>query len=99
MLDFYLLKDEQRKPSYPEEAGLEFVGELDDLTFGNLQSKKIIDERFEYYSDFILDTSELRQIRKKIIEKQLQYDSDVKVLTQLLDIAESEQSGLIAFGD
>ena len=99
MLDFYLLKDEQRKPSYPEKAGLKFVGGFDEITFDNLKSKRIIDEQFDYYSDFRLATSEITQIRKKITERQLQDDPDVKVLIHLLDIAESEHNGLIAFGD
>ncbi len=99
MLDFYIIKDEQAKPNYPEQLGLEFIGGLDDKTFGNLQNKGIIDRRFDYYSDFRLATLLIKQIRQTILQKQLQADSDVKKLTQLFDTAEKKQSGLIAYGD
>jgi hypothetical protein len=99
MLDFYLLKDDQALPKHPEQLGLEFVGGLDDKTFHNLQNKGIIDKRFDYYSDFRLGTALIKQIRETILQKQLQADTDVKMLTQLFDAADNKQSGLIAFGD
>ena len=51
MLDFYIIKDDQAKPNYPEQLGLEFAGGLDDKTFENLQNKGIIDKRFDFYLD------------------------------------------------
>lgn len=51
MLDFYIIGDAQAKPSYPEQLGLEFIGELDCKTFDNLQNKGIIDRRFDFYLD------------------------------------------------
>lgn len=99
MLDFYTIKDDQSKPKYPEQTGLEFVGGIDDITFYNLQSKGIIDERFDYYSDFRLGTASIKQIRQNIFQKQLQDDLDVKKLVQLFDIADKKQIGLIAYGD
>ena len=99
MLDFYIIKDDQSKPNYPEQLGLEFVGGLEYKTFENLQNKGIIDRRFDYYSDFRLGTVLIKQIRQTIIEKQLQADSDVKKLTQLFDSADKNLSGLIAYGD
>lgn len=99
MLDFYIIKDDQSKPNYPEQLGLEFVGGLEYKTFENLQNKGIIDRRFDYYSDFRLGTVLIKQIRQTIIQKQLQADSDVKKLTQLFDSADKNLSGLIAYGD
>lgn len=99
MLDFYIIKDDQSKPNYPEKAGLEFVGGLDDKTFDNLQNKGIIDRRFDYYSDFRLGTVLIKQIRQNILQKQLLADDDVKMLIQLFDAADMQQSGLIAYGD
>jgi hypothetical protein len=99
MLDFYIIKDNQSKPGYPGQAGLEFVGGLDDKTFDNLQNKGIIDSRFDYYSDFRLGTDLIKQIRQNILQKQLQADDDVKMLIQLFDAADMHQSGLIAYGD
>jgi hypothetical protein len=99
MLDFYIIKDDQVKPNYPEKLGLEFVGGLDDKTFDNLQNKGIIDRRFDYYSDFRLGTLLIKQIRQNILQKQLQADNDVKKLTQLFDTAHKKQCGLIAYGE
>ena len=99
MLDFYILKDDQALPNHPEKLGLEFVGGLDEKTFHNLQNNGIFDKRFDYYSDFRLGTPLIQQIRQTILQKQLQADPDVKILTQLLDRAVKKQSGLIAYGD
>jgi hypothetical protein len=99
MLDFYIIKDDQPKPGYPEQAGLEFVGGLDDKTFDNLQNKGIIYKRFDYYSDFRLGTVVIKQIRQNILQKRMQADLDVKKLIHLFDIADRQQSGLIAYGD
>ncbi|TAD86295.1 MAG: hypothetical protein EAY75_08795 [Bacteroidetes bacterium] len=52
MLDFYSIKDDQAKPNYPQQLGLEFAGGLDNKIFENLQNKVIIDRRSHYYSDF-----------------------------------------------
>ena len=51
MLDFYLIKDEQPKPDYPEQLNLEFAGGIDFKTFNDLIRKGIIDSRFDYYYD------------------------------------------------
>lgn len=99
MLDFYIIKDEQSKPGYPEQIGLQFAGGLDDTTFGGLQKKGIIDSRFDYYSDFRLETTVIKQIRQTILQKRLQADSDVKKLLDLFDLADKSGSGLIAYGD
>ncbi|MDH6250750.1 hypothetical protein M2347_000477 [Chryseobacterium sp. H1D6B] len=99
MLDFYILKDDQAKPNYPEHAALKFAGEIDDVTFSNLQNKGIIDSRFGYYSDFRWETAVITQIRKNILQKEMQNDTDVQQLIQILETADTEQSGLIAYGD
>lgn len=99
MLDFYLINDAQAKPKYPKQVGLEFVGQLDEETFGNLQNKGILDLRLDYYSDFRMGTTEIKQIRQTIINKQIDSDSDVKKLMELLDFADKKQCGLMAFGD
>jgi len=99
MLDFYFIKDEQPKPGYPEQVGLEFAGGLDDTTFYNLQNKGVIDTRFDFYSDFRLGTILIKQIRLTIERKNLQSDNDVRILLQLFSLADKNQSGLIAYGD
>jgi hypothetical protein len=94
-MHFYIIKDDQVNYS----LGLEFVGELNEESFNNLQNKGIIDSRFDYYSDFRLGRILIEQIQQIIIQKELQADIDVKKLTQLFDNAIKKQSGLIAYGD
>ncbi|WP_166096217.1 hypothetical protein [Mucilaginibacter inviolabilis] len=99
MLDFYLIDDLQAKPNYPDPKDLKFVGGLDNQTFKRLKDKKIIADRFDYYSDFRWDTTLIKQISKTIHQKQLQSDTDVKQLLSLLEAAEKNKNGLIAYGD
>ncbi len=99
MLDFYLIRDDQVKPNFPESLGLVFVGSLDYITFEKLQNLGIISSQFDYYSDFRLDSIIIKQIRKNIIQKDLNFNSDIIKLTHLFDIADKNKSGLIAFGD
>ena len=63
MLDFHTIVDYKALPPYPEKDGLEFVGGIDYQPFYNLQKKGGIDERFDYHSDFRIDTSLIKQIR------------------------------------
>lgn len=98
MLDFYLLADDQKQLSFPEETGAKIVGHMNDQTFERLKVKKIIPERFDYYSDFRWDRALIQQIRENIPEKWLN-DSDVNPLMQLLDLAKAQDSGLMAFAD
>lgn len=98
MLDFYFLKDDVTKPGNGPSA-LDFAGNLDDKTFSNLQKKGIIDNRFDYYSDFRWSELLLKQIRERIDLKQMQTDTDVVKLLRLIDAALNQKSGLIAYGD
>jgi transposase len=79
MLDFYLLADDQKALNFPEEAGAKMVGYIDDQTFERLKVKKVIPERFNYYSDFRWDRSLIQQIKENIPEKWLN-DIDIKPL-------------------
>lgn len=97
MLDFYFIADETIKPYSP--SGLEIAGALDDKTFANLQKKGIIDDRFDFYSDFRWNEALLKQMRERIVQKQLHTDTDVVKLLRLIDTAIKNQNGLIAFGD
>ncbi|MDR3010969.1 MAG: hypothetical protein LBV59_23785 [Sphingobacterium sp.] len=99
MLDFYTIDDKQPKPDFPEKAGLVFAGQLDEKTFCNLQQKGIIAKRFDYYTDFRLDTALIKQMQQIILSKGLHMDTDIKSLSQILDIANTKQSGLIAYSD
>ena len=99
MLDFYIIKDEQKKPNNPGKLGRDYAGGLDYKTFSNLQNKGIIDNRFDYYSDFRLDTKLINQIRLQIIQKNMQTDTDVILLLQILNMTEINQCGLMAYCD
>lgn len=96
MLDFYLIKDEQTKPDYPEKANLEFVGGIDYKTYESLVNKEIIDKRFDFYSDFRWNSQIIKQIMEKKREKQ---DSDFEKLKNILRKAIVKKSGIIAYCD
>ncbi len=55
MLDFYLIKANKIKPEYPEQKNLEFVGGIDMKQFKILADKGIIEDIYNYYSDFRWD--------------------------------------------
>jgi hypothetical protein len=52
MLNFYLIKDEMAKPNSFKQTTLELAGSIDEYVFEDLQHKKLIEDRFDYYSDF-----------------------------------------------
>jgi len=99
MLDFYLIADDQPRPKDPGKSMLVYAGGLEDDTFHNLQKKGVIDERFDYYSDFRWGTELIEQIKQSIWKKNLERDTDVQKLMELLHIAEENGSGLMAYGD
>lgn len=96
MLDFYLIKDEQRKPDYPEQENLEFAGGIDYETYENLVKKGIIDSRFDYYSDFRWDCKIIEQLTTR---NDVDSDSDFKKLNKILRKATETNNGLIAYCD
>ena len=97
MLDFYFIPDDQPKPNNPDETN--FAGNLDDKTYYNLQKKGIIDERFDFYSDFRWSKVLLQQIYERIEKKQLFSDTDVQQLLHMVDSAIERKCGLMAYGD
>lgn len=98
MLDFYLLADDQKQLSFPEETGAKIVGHMNDQTFERLKVKKIIPERFNYYADFRWDRALIQQISNNIQKNGLN-DTDIQSLLKLLDVAKEQDSGLMAFAD
>jgi hypothetical protein len=99
MLDFYIIEDDKPKPRDPEQMSLTHAGGLDDKTFHNLQKKGIIDQRFDFYSDFRWGTQLVSQMQQTIQRKNMGGDTDVQKLVLLLDLAGQKESGLIAYGD
>lgn len=99
MLDFYLIKDDESKPPYPEKLGLKFIGGLDYKIFENLQKKQIIDSRFDYYKDFRWETYLIKQMEEKIKEEKFKHDSDLKALLEIFRPTQTQNMGLIAYAD
>lgn len=97
MLDFYIIADDQPRPANIEV--LEYAGGLDSDVFKRLQNKGIIDQRFNYYSDFRWGTDIIVQISRAVTIKKIESDTDVSQLLTLLNIAQARNSGLMAFGD
>lgn len=98
MLDFYLIKDEQPKPDYPEQINLEFVLGLDIITFNNLVKKGVIETKFDYYSDFRWSSELIKQISIKILNTE-KLGTDVTKLDFILKKALKSRSGIIAYCD
>ena len=96
MLDFYLINDEQSKPDYPEKADLKFVSRIDHKTYKTLVSKRIINSRFDYHSDFRWNSQLIEKMYKKIKDKS---DSNIEKLSKILNKAMNEKCGLIAYCD
>ncbi|EJL74843.1 hypothetical protein [Chryseobacterium populi] len=99
MLDFYTIKDHLPTSDYPDKLDLKFAGDLDDRTFSQLQSKEIVPRNFDYYSDFRWDRKTIQQICNAITDKNLESDTDVKKLMQLLNAAIQAECSLVAYGD
>jgi len=99
MLDFYLIKDDQPNPDYPEQSELEFAGGLDLKTHSNLQKKGLIDDHYDYFSDFRWDTTFVKQLKAKTKQSKFENDSDVQKLIDLINKAQLKESGLIAYCD
>ena len=98
MLDFYIIKDKQTTPDYPEQISLEYISGINFNTFKNLQKKGIIDSQFNYYSDFRWNKLLVEQINLNITKKGKQ-DSDIKKLISILEKALKSKSGVIAYCD
>lgn len=98
MLDFYLIKDDQPKPNYPEQLSLEFVVGLDSKTFESLIKEGLIDSRFDFYSDFRWSLKVIEQINLNIV-KAKNLDSDIDKLNLIINKALELKSGIIAYCD
>ena len=80
-------------------GSLIYAGALDHKTFENLQKMKVLDERFDGYSDFRWGTAVIMQNLQKIIALNLLRDKDVQKLLALLDLAAEHNCGLMVYGD
>ena len=98
MLDFYIIKDKQQSPSSPK--NLKFAGGLNDIMFNNLQVRDLINKKYDYYSDFRWSYKVIEEIYNKLLSfKDIETNSELKILLSLLNKAKETNSGLIAFCD
>ena len=65
MLDFYIISDSEAKPKPDKIDQLDYAGGLESDVFDQLIRKKIIDSRFDFYSDFRWGNQLIRQIDSK----------------------------------
>lgn len=99
MLDFYLIRDNQPIPNYPEQANLEIAGGLDYETYEYLKSKGLIDKRLDFYSDFFWGTEMIESTLAIINQGGFKSDPRVKLFYDLISLALEKKCGLIAYSD
>lgn len=99
MLDFYLIQDDQSTPDSPEELGLKYVGGIEFEPYKSIQRKGVLEERFQYYSDFRWSSQFISNLIVSINSKNYQSDTDVKLLMEILEDAKMENHGLVAYCD
>lgn len=100
MLNFYIISDEVPKPNPKDIEGLEYAGGIEWGSYERLVEKKIIDSRYDFYSDFRWGVSLVKLIYLRCSQtKSMTYDRDVQRLKNILEKAFSTNKGLIAYGD
>lgn len=99
MLDFYLITGYQSHSNNPEKKGFVLAGHLESDVFERLKRIQLIDERFEYYTDFRWSRAMILQLRTTIERRRIESSSDVQKLLSLLNLADQHNSGLLACAD
>jgi hypothetical protein len=106
MLDFYLIDDEQAKPSYPEQTNLEYAGGINLATFEELQRLRFIEDRFDFWTDYRWSNQQVKQKSDVLIkdypdlpENRYKPEKPEKTLWMILEKAVRTGQGLIAFAD
>lgn len=99
MLDFYLIADHQSHSDNSEKEEFVLAGHLESDVFDRLKRIQVIDGRFEYYTDFRWSRAMIVQLRATIKRHQIESSTDVQKLVRLLDLADQQNSGLMACAD
>ena len=99
MLDFYIINDKHSNPDYPKQINFEYVGGLEYRTFENLKTKGLIEDSFDYYSDFRWNSNFVKQKYNSLIKIENQNDSDIRTFFELISKAKEVNCGLIAYCD
>lgn len=97
MLDFYIIEDSEIKPKPDELKNFQYAGGLEIVIFERLIKKGIIDQRFDFYSDFRWSYEFVELISSKT--KYFDNDYDVNLMRSITDKAKKFKSGLSALSD
>lgn len=97
MMDFYLIKDSEPIPNFPDDD-LQFLGYLDLKTFNRLQKIGLISNRYDFYSDFRWSTDILKQVENQILNSSSD-NSDIKKIKEIITNALEKNCGILAYCD
>lgn len=105
MLDFYGIPDDTPKPHWPEKIGLERIDGLEMDDFEDLITKKLIPDRFDFWTDFRWSKSVVLEMYTAMLkaypelrENKLKIKS-VNTLFYIVNSAVKNNVGLIAYCD
>lgn len=105
MLDFYTIPDEMDKPGWPAKNELIRIDGLSLKDFDDLIKKKLIADRFDFWTDFRWSKSMVTAMYNVLLQKypalrenKLKIKAVNKLFT-ILDTAVKENVGLIAYCD
>lgn len=98
MLDFYLISDNKKtNPKSPK--NLKYAGGIEDDKYYRLIRIGLIDEKYDYYSDFRWNTAVVKQINKHLEKYKTDNNTDIETLRQIINQAVENNCGLIAYCD
>jgi len=98
MLDFYLIPDSEPTPRPEKVDELEYIGGIDEVAYTRLIKKGIIENRYEYYSDFRWSSKEVKQIAEYLKNKPND-DSDINILKTIIERTLNSKTGIISLCD
>jgi len=98
MLDFYLISDSELTPKPDKLDELEYLGGLHEDVYGRLIKKGIIENRYDYYSDFRWTSNDVKLIVERF-KNISSHDSDVRLLKKITEKAIKSSFGIITLCD
>lgn len=98
MLDFYFIPDDESF-DIKDTGRLELAGGIEMELFDRLQGKGVIDQRFDYYSDFRWRSAIVKKMHEQAQNAKFSADTDVQHLLKILGQALERDSGLMALCD
>lgn len=99
MLDFYDIARGSETPDHPDLEKLQEIGSLDLKTFVNLQKKGIIEESYNFFSDFRWDEPKLILMLNKCNTSRFEGDTEVQQLLTIIQANAERGMDVIAYCD